>query len=192
MSENQVSLKKNFVLNAILTASSLLFPLISFQYVSRILLPVGTGKVDFATSIIVYFNIIAQLGMPLYGVRAIAKVRDDKQELSKVTQELFIINIVMTIISYIALIILSAVVTRLHEERTLLFVMSSAILLSAIGMEWLYKGLENYSFITLWSVIFKIIALVGMFLLIHTKEDYIMYGLLGVGEFYSCTNYGLI
>ena len=180
MSENQVSLKKNFVLNAILTASSLLFPLISFQYVSRILLPVGTGKVDFATSIIVYFNIIAQLGMPLYGVRAIAKVRDDKQELSKVTQELFIINMVMTIISYIALIILSAVVTRLHEERTLLFVMSSAILLSAIGMEWLYKGLENYSFITLWSVIFKIIALLGMFLLIHKQEDYIMYGLLSV------------
>lgn len=178
MKQNQVSLKKNFMMNAILTLSSLLFPLISFQYVSRIILPVGTGKVDFATSIIVYFNIIAQLGMPLYGVRAIAKVRDDKEELNRVAQELFLINIVMTIFSYIVLFIMAFAVTRFQQERTLLFIMSASILLSAIGMEWLYKGLEKYSFITLFSVLFKIIALIGMYLLIHVKEDYLIYGAL--------------
>ena len=58
------SLKLNFVMNAILTMSSFIFPLISYPYVSRILLPEGTGKVSFATSLIAYFTMFAQLGIP--------------------------------------------------------------------------------------------------------------------------------
>ena len=48
------SLKLNFVMNAILTMSSIIFPLITFRYVSNILLPDGTGKVSFAISLITY------------------------------------------------------------------------------------------------------------------------------------------
>ena len=67
------SLKLNFVMNAILTMSQFIFPLITFPYVSRILLPEGTGKVSFATSVISYFAMFAQLGIPTYGIRACAK-----------------------------------------------------------------------------------------------------------------------
>lgn len=69
-------------MNAILTMSSFIFPLITFPYVSRILLPEGTGKVSFATSVIAYFALFAQLGIPTHGIRACAKVRDDHIELS--------------------------------------------------------------------------------------------------------------
>ena len=61
----QKSLKLNFVMNAILTMSQFIFPLITFPYVSRILLPAGTGKVSFATSIVSYFTLFAQLGICL-------------------------------------------------------------------------------------------------------------------------------
>lgn len=98
--KNQKSLKLNFVMNAFLTMSSFIFPLITFPYVSRILLPVGTGKVSFATSIISYFAMLAQLGIPTYGIRACAKVRDNREELTRTTQELFIINLIMSIIAY--------------------------------------------------------------------------------------------
>lgn len=53
-------------MNAILTMSQFIFPLITFPYVSRILLPEGTGKVSFATSVITYFAMFAQLGIPTY------------------------------------------------------------------------------------------------------------------------------
>lgn len=86
------SLKLNFIMNALLTMSSFIFPLITFPYVSRILLPVGTGKVSFTTSVVSYFALFARLGIPTYGIRACAKVRDDKEALSKTVQELFIIN----------------------------------------------------------------------------------------------------
>lgn len=72
----KASLKINFIMNSLLTMSQFIFPLITFPYISRILLPVGTGKVSFATSIVSYFALFAQLGIPTYGIRACAKVRE--------------------------------------------------------------------------------------------------------------------
>ena len=86
MQVQKKSLKINFIMNSMLTMSSFLFPLITFPYVSRILLPLGTGKVSFATSVISYFSMFSQLGIPVYGIRACAKVRDDKAALSKTFQ----------------------------------------------------------------------------------------------------------
>ena len=68
--------------------SSFIFPLITFPYASRVLLPSGTGKVAFANSVITYFTMFAQLGIPTYGIRACAKSRDDKIQLSKIVHEL--------------------------------------------------------------------------------------------------------
>ena len=73
-------------MNAILTVSSVLFPLITFPYISRVLLVAGNGKVAFATSVVSYFTMFASLGLPTYGVRACAKVRDDKEKLSQTVQ----------------------------------------------------------------------------------------------------------
>ena len=170
------SLKLNFIMNAILTMSQFIFPLITFPYVSRILLPVGTGKVSFATSLISYFSMFAQLGIPTYGIRACAKVRDNREELTRTVQELLSINIVMNVISYGVLVFALLFIPRLQEDRTLYFVVSATIFLTSIGMEWLYKALEQYTYITIRSIIFKFIALVAMFLLIHKQEDYVAYG----------------
>lgn len=170
------SIKLNFIMNAILTLSSILFPLITFRYVSRILLPVGTGKVSFATSFISYFSMFAQLGIPTYGIHLCAKVRDDREKLTRTVQELFIINIVMTVVAYGALFASLVLVPRLRDERILYLVVSLTILFNAIGMEWLYKGLEEYTYITVRSLIFKIIALVSLFFLVKSQDDYIIYG----------------
>lgn len=172
----QKSLKINFIMNAVLTMSSFIFPLISFPYVSRILLPVGTGKVSFAASLVSYFVIFSQLGIPTYGIRACAKIRDNRKELSRTAQELLFINLLMSIASYVILAIALIFIPRLHEERTLYIIMSFTIILNAIGMEWLYKALEQYTYITVRSIIFKFIALIAMFLLIHNQSDYIIYG----------------
>ena len=176
----QKSLKLNFIMNAILTMSSVIFPLITVPYVSRVLLDVGTGKVTFATSIVTYFMMFAQLGIPTYGIRACANVRDDKEELSRVTHELFFISMVMTILSYILLAAAIIFVPRLREDKTLMIVTSFMIILGTIGVEWLYKGLEQYSYITIRSIIFKAISVIAMFFLVRAESDYVMYGAITV------------
>lgn len=172
----QKSLKLNFIMNAILTMSSFIFPLITFPYVSRILLPEGTGKVSFATSVISYFAMFAQLGIPTYGIRACAKVRDNRKELTKTAQEIFIINIAMTVLAYAVFLVALFTVPRLQQDKTLFLIVSTTMIFNAIGMEWLYKALEQYTYITVRSIIFKFVALVAMFLLIHEKSDYVIYG----------------
>lgn len=163
-------------MNAILTMSSFIFPLITFPYISRVLLPVGTGKVSFATSLVSYFLMFSQLGIPTYGIRACAQVRDDREKLTRTAHELLFINIVMSIVSYIVLFIAIFTVPKLQDEKLLYVVISFTIFLTAIGMEWLYKALEQYTYITIRSIIFKFIALIAMFLLVHEQKDYVIYG----------------
>lgn len=176
----QKSLKLNFIMNMILTMSSLIFPLITFPYVSRILLVEGTGKISFVTSIIAYFAMFSQLGIPFYGVRACAKVRDDKEKLKKTVQELFFMNLIMTIIVYSIFIFSLFFVPKMQEEAKLLIIVSSTIIFNLIGFEWLYKALEEYRYIAIRSIIFKFIALILMFVLVREEQDYLIYGAISI------------
>ena len=178
--DQQVSIKKNFFMNAFLNASLFIFPLITFPYVSRILTPVGTGKVAFASSTISYFSMVALLGIPTYGIRACARVRENKEELSKTVHEIFFINLVMTVLSYIALFIAMFTVAKLGQEKLLLVVSSATMFFNLLGMDWLYKALEQYSYITKRSIFFKFVSLALIFVLVHKQGDYILYALTTV------------
>ncbi len=172
----QRSLKWNFLFNSILRVSAVIFPLLSMPYVSRILLPEGTGKVAFATSVVYYFNMFAQLGIPTYGIRACAKVRENKTELTRTVHEIMAINLITCIIAYITFFLSFLIIPKFREEKILLLIVSLLMFFNAIGVEWLYEALEQYTYITIRSLIFKAISLVAIFLLIHNQEDYIIYG----------------
>lgn len=174
------SVKFNFLMNAILTASSFVFPFITFPYISRVLLPEGVGKVNFATSVVSYFCMFAMLGIPTYGVRACAQVRDDREELTRVVQEILFINFLMSIAVYWAYFWALYNVPRLRSDLTLFCVMGATIFINIIGVEWLYKGLEQYSYITIRSIVFKIIAVCLMFLYVKNRTDYVVYGAISV------------
>ena len=167
-------------MNFILTVSNFLFPLIIFPYVSRVLLPEGTGKVAFALSIVSYFTLFASFGVATYGIRAIAQVRDDKDRLSKTMHELLFINIISMIIVYIALAIAILVVPKFAMEKELFWVTSLFILFTIIGIEWLYKGLEKYQYITIRTIIFKIASLFLVFLFVKEKSDYIIFAFISI------------
>lgn len=158
----------------------MIFPLITFPYTSRILGPEGIGKVSFATSFVSYFVLLASIGIPLYGIREIARVRDDKQKLCELTQELFVMHIIISIITSIVFIGLIFLNGKLSDEKTLFFIVSFSIILTTLGMEWFYQGLEQYSYITIRSIIFSTISTIAIFVFIHNKEDYLISAAIGV------------
>lgn len=170
------SVKYNFIMNVILTGSTFIFPLITFPYISRILLPSGVGKVNFATSVVSYFSMFAMLGIPTYGVRACAQVRDDREELSRTVHEILMINLAAGAMVYIAYFLALWTVPRLRADAALFYVMSATILFNVLGVEWMYKGLEQYSYITVRSIAFKFLAVCMMFLLVRDQDDYVIYG----------------
>lgn len=174
------SVKFNYLMNMLLTASNIIFPFITFPYVSRILMPDGLGKISFAQSCVSYFTMFAMLGIPTYGIRLCAKVRNDKEQLSKAVQELFILNSMAGIVAYLALAVSIFVIPEFRAERALFWVNSFTVLFNVIGVEWLYKALEEYSYITVRSLAFKVLSIVLMFALVHTKEDYVIYGAIAI------------
>ena len=170
------SVKYNFIMNAILTVAGIIFSLITFSYISRVLLVEGSGKVAFATSVVTYFTMFASLGIPTYGVRACAIVRDNKEKLSKTVQELLIISGGTTLLTYIVFGISLFVIPEFAQERTLLLIVGLGIGLNTIGVQWLYNALEQYSYITTCSILFKVIGMILMFLLVKESSDYQIYG----------------
>lgn len=179
------SITLNFIMNIILTMSSFLFPLITFPYVSRILGADGNGKIQMATSFVAYFVLISQLGIPTYGIKACAAVRDDRKALSKTAHELLIISLSTTVISYLVFFVLLSFIPQLRQEKLLYIISCCSILLSTLGVEWLFKATEQYSYITIRSLIFKLIAVVAMFLLVRQDTDYQIYAAISVFASYG-------
>ena len=101
------SVKRNYILNLINTISGLLFPLITFPYASRVLLAEGIGKVQFFDSIIGYILLISSLGIPLYAIREVAKVRNDYREKSKVTAEILLLHCILTFFAYLLVFVIA-------------------------------------------------------------------------------------
>lgn len=176
MKENKIhSVKYNFIMNFFLTVSQFLFPLITFPYTSRVLQPAGNGKIAFVASVANYFMMIASLGIPTYGIRACAQVRDDREKLSKTVKEIYLINLVMTIFVIVVYIVSVLTIPKFQVEKELFFIYGINILLNMFGMNWVFQALEQYDYITFRSILFKIIAIVLMFMFVHEYNDYIIY-----------------
>lgn len=179
MKNNQIrSIKYNFVMNLILTASNFLFPLITFPYVSRVLQVEANGILAYVTSIVSYFSLIASLGIPTYGIRAAATVRDDKRKLSKVVQELLIINIVLVGFVLIIYFIMLFTVPSMLVYRELFYINAIGIILNVLGVNWFFQAIEQYDYITVRSIIFRVLSIALMFIFVHQPSDYIIYGLI--------------
>lgn len=176
----QKSLKKNAFFNFVKAFMSIIFPIISFPYASRILLPEGIGSVNFANSTVEYFTMLAKLGISTYAAREAARVRDDKYELSKLAREILSINFVSTAISYILFFIAIFFIPKYADYRLLLIVCSTKVLFMTIGMEWLYTAEEEFGYITIRHTFFQVISLVLLFTFVKTKNDYLIYAGIGV------------
>lgn len=172
----QHSVKYNFLMNFILSASQFLFPMITFPYISRVLLAEGNGKVTFAASVANYFLMAASLGIPTYGIRACAQVRDRRDELSKTAQEILLINFITTVLVTVTYLICIVTVPRFRADKTLFLINGINIVLNMVGMNWLFQALEQYDYITFRSLAFKVISIILMFAAVHEEADYVIYG----------------
>lgn len=176
----QRSLKKNTIYNAVKTCSSILFPLITFPYISRVLLPENVGKVNFATTFVGYFALIATLGITTYAVRECAASKSDKNELGNVASQIYSINIITTFIAYVLLAGALLLFRRLDSYRTLIIISSTTILFTTLGADWLNTAMEDFEYITLRTVVFQVFSLVAMFIFVKTEADYIKYAIITV------------
>ena len=154
------SIKKNYLLNLVNSGTQILFPLISFPYVARIMMADGIGLVNFYGSIIQYIILACGLGIPLYGVREVARVRSDSAALQQTTVELLTLSTLLSLVGYAVVGLLCLTVGRIQENIPLFLIISMNLFFTTIGCEWFYQGTEDFGYITLRGIIVKTISLV--------------------------------
>lgn len=165
----------NIIYNVIRVGVDLFFPIITFPVVSKALGPEFLGKVNFSISLTSYFILMSSIGIPTYGVIVCSKHKKNKKILQKYICELFYINLIFTLISYITLFISLLFIPSLQEYRNLLLINSLSILFTTLGMEWLYSAQEEFRYITIKSIVFKLISLLMILALVHGPNDYFVY-----------------
>lgn len=164
-------MRKNIVYNILLSFTNILFPLISFPYAARVLGPKGIGEVQFVMSFAQYFSIFAAIGIPIYGVRAIAKIRDDTSKLSST----FLSLSTLFFIASVAVACIYFLIVGLHpyfsSNQHYYIIAGILVFLSFSYTDWYYSGIEAFHKITIRSIVVKSISLALLYTFVKTSSD---------------------
>ena len=170
------SVKVNYILNLINTGTQMLFPLITFPYVCRVIEADGIGQINFFQSIISYISLFTCLGIPMYAIREIARDRSDVLQMNRTAMEILLLHSMLTLVGYAIVAILCLTVPQIQVNIPLFLILSLTIFFTAIGCEWFYRGIEDFKYITIRGLIIKTVSVVLLFIFVKSKTDLLYYG----------------
>lgn len=155
--------------------SGYIFPLITFPYITRILGPASLGVANFAFSVIDYAVLFSTLGMGTIGIREIAKCSDNNEKLNKSFSGLVSLHIVFMTIALIIYLAVVFMTPCLRERYPLYLVGTVKIIFNVFLIEWLFSGLQNFRYITIRSVVTRLLYVIAVFVFVRNSDDYIAY-----------------
>lgn len=173
--DSLANLKKNLAYNFLLSFGQVLLPIASIPYVTRVLSPEGIGRVSFMDSLTMYFVAIAEFGIVVYGIREVARTRNDRLALRKLVSELVTLHCITSICTLFLYAITVSILWHRIGDIRLVYFSISFLFINFFACEWYYWGMEEFKYIAIRSLITRLLGLVSMFLLIQAPEDYYIY-----------------
>lgn len=176
-----ISIRKNYIYNTLYQILSLITPLITAPYASRIFGADGTGVQSYTNSINSYFLLFAMLGVETYGQREIARNRDDKEESSRIFWEIVLMTFITTGICVIGW----GILICLAKEYTAYYaVLTITLLAEPFNISWFFGGHEQFKYVVLRNTFFRLAGIAVLFLFVREKNDLLLYmGLLASAGF---------
>lgn len=178
---SQPSIKKNFAYKSVLTLSTYLINFITFPYVARVLGVERIGLVNFVDNTVNYFLLFATMGVGLLGVREIAAVKEDKKRRAQMYSNVLALNLLFTLVSLGIYLLCIATIPKLRQYDELFYIGTAKILFTVFLVEWFFTGIENFRYITLRSILIKVLYIISVFLFVRDTSDYRLYFILTVG-----------
>lgn len=172
------NIKKNLFFSILLTVANYLFPFLTYPYVSRILGVANIGACNFTDSVINYFILFSMLGIDTLGVREIARHKGDRKSLDNAFSNLFLVNMLLTSLMLVTLVVLTFTVPKFYEHKDLMFFGAFKLVFNSLLIEWFYKGLEEFKYISLRSIAVKTLYVICVFLFVRKREDLWIYYML--------------
>lgn len=171
----QKSLTINAFLSSIKTLATILFPLITYPYITRVLSVENIGKINFGQSIVSYFSLMAGFGISAFASRNGARIRENRLLLSKFSNQVFTINVISTIISCCLLIGLTFLPTKIAAYRGVILLQGITVAMSPLAVDWLYTIEEDFGYITIRSIAVQLFSLILMFTFVKSEKDVYLY-----------------
>lgn len=170
------NVRKNYIYNVIYQLLAVILPLITSPYISRILQAEGLGIYSYTFSIVQYFILFSMLGIKNYGVRSIARVKDDKEQLSKTFWEIYAIQLFLSITVIIAYAIYIGFISNEYFNINILqfFIVLSAL----FDVSWFFFGIEKFKITVSRNIVIRIISVILIFLFIKDKTNLPLYTLI--------------
>jgi len=166
-------LKKNILYNILYQVSVIIIPLITAPYISRVIGAEGVGIYSYSTSVASYFALFILWGVGNYGVRTIAKSRDNHELCQKKFWSIYSFQIICTII---VLLIYSIFIYFTESKYQLALVIQILYLLSVgLDVNWYFAGTEQFRITVTRGMIVKFLQVALIFVLIHAETDVYKY-----------------
>lgn len=163
------SIAKNYSINLIYQIILIIFPIILIPYTSRILGPDASGEYAFVYTSSLYFIMLAQLGISLYGAKQISISRDNSEKMSSTFWQLFFAKLVSTIFSIVMYL---TFITFFIKSSNILYYLQLILLVStALDISWFYIGNEKFKQLLLRNLLVKLISLILIIIFVKTPED---------------------
>ena len=172
------SIKKNYIYNVSFQIFSLLTPLITTPYVSRVLGADGVGTFSYVNSIVTYFALFAALGLSSYGLREVSRVRDNRRRASRLFYELTIMRLATTLISFLAYFLF---IVATGSDMKLYLAMSFVILTVGADCTWFFQAMENFKSLVIRNFLVKFLSIACIFLFVRSENDLILYTVIQTG-----------
>lgn len=166
------NLHSNVIVNLIRTVTMTLLSFVTFPLICRILGDSALGTFTWVSSFVYYFIILSKISIPNIAVRECAKVKDNPDKLSKKIQEFFIIQAVMTLLSFVLMAVLVLAIPALHEgnNQSLIFILSINFLSSAFSFEWVFTALEKHTYLAIRSIVVLTVVDILIFAMVKSPD----------------------
>lgn len=164
----------NYIYNLAYKILTLIVPLITTPYLSRVLGADGIGIFGYCMSIVTYFTYAGNLGTPLFGKREIASARDNRELRNQIFSDIVIMECGLIMISLFLYLI---VIQFFHRYETMFLICAVGILANIFDINWLYAGLEEFPRIVFRNVIVKTISVCSIFIFVRHKNDLYIYAI---------------
>ena len=172
------SIAKNYIYNLIYQMLTILLPLVTTPYLSRVLGAENIGIYGYTISIVTYFILFGTLGVSMYGQREIAYKQSDKAARSKAFWEIIILR---TITLSISILLFYLIYGRTGEYAVYYRILIIQLVANLFDISWLFQGIEKFDKTVVRNLIVKLLSLVLIFVVIKTPEDLWKYFAIYVG-----------
>ena len=173
-----MGLRKNFIYNIIYQLVTILLPIITVPYISRVLGPDGIGVYSYTASYAQYFVLLGMIGISLYGNRQIAYNKYNKEKISKEFWSIYILQFLTTLLSFIIYLIIFVFIN--NSNRLLYLIQSIIVFTTIFDISWFFIGFEDMISVVVRNTIIKIIGVLSIFIFIREESDVIKYAFIMV------------